>query len=351
MSAYYIDENLSIDEKNPPVNSSPSQPSAAKDSTTPRPVKRVLLVRYSPSGQLTRLTEQLLAPLRQADDIEVHVETLRPRQPYPFPWTFFRFFDAFPESAHLVPPALEPLGLRGDENFDLVILPYQVWFLAPALPVTAFLKDPLAQRLLQGKPVVTLIACRNMWMLAQEKMKQLLADCGARLIDNVVLTDPSPTLVTLITTPYWLLTGRRHFPGLPAAGIDAQSIAGTARFGLALRDGLRQHAERQTAPMLHGLQACRADPRLYLSERAGTRSFYLWGKLLRAAGAPQAPQRKPLLLVYVVFLIALILSVVPLSLLLQALLRPLLKIQSAQLKQRFEMPSGAGDERMGMYEH
>jgi len=336
------------------LNSVPSSPhnySQEDDGSAVPRAKRVLVIGYSQSGQLTRIAERILAPLRQAGDVEVRVETLRPRQPYPFPWTFFSFLDAFPESAHLVAPTLEPLTLRGDEEFDLVILPYQVWFLAPSLPVTAFLKHPLAQRLLCGKPVVTVIACRNMWMLAQEKMKQMLSDCGARLIDNVVLTDPSPTLVTLLTTPYWLLTGHKRLLALPAAGVDDSSVAQAERFGYALRDGLRRNAERGDGPMLHGLKACVADPRLYLSERAGTHSFYLWGKLLRAAGGPGALGRKPLLMVYVVFLVLLILSVVPLSLLVQAALRPWLTQQLAALKLRFEMPSGSGQERMGVYEY
>lgn len=332
------------------VNSIHNNNQEGDGSATTR-AKRVLVIGYSQSGQLTRIAERILAPLRQAGDIEVRVETLRPRQPYPFPWTFFSFLDAFPESAHLVAPTLEPLTLRGDEDFDLVILPYQVWFLAPSLPVTAFLKHPLANRLLGGKPVVTVIACRNMWILAQEKMKQMLSHCGARLIDNVVLTDPSPTLLTLVTTPYWLLTGRKQLLALPAAGIDDKCVAQAERFGCALRDGLRRNDEVGQGPMLHGLQACVANPRLYLSERAGTRSFYLWGKLLRAAGGPGAPGRKPLLMVYVVFLILLILSVVPLSLFVQAALRPLLKQRLAGLKQRLELPSGSGQERMGTYEY
>jgi hypothetical protein len=333
------------------VHSSSQNNNKEDDGTAAPRTKRVLVIGYSQSGQLTRIAERILAPLRQAGDIEVRVETLTPQRPYPFPWTFFSFLDAFPESAHLVAPALQPLTLRGDEDFDLVILPYQVWFLAPSPPVTAFLKHPIAQRLLRGKPVVTVIACRNMWMMAQEKMKLLLTDCGARLIDNVVLTDPSATLLTLVTTPYWLLTGRKRLLSLPPAGIDDNSIDRAQRFGCALRDGLRHDAERGPAAMLLGLSACVADPRLYLSERAGTRSFHLWGKLLRAAGGPGAPLRKPLLMAYVVFLILLILSVVPLSLLLQAALRPWLKPQLAALKQRFEMPSGSGQERMGVYEH
>jgi len=323
-----------------------------KDDGSPTPrAKRVLVIGYSQSGQLTQITQSILAPLRQAGDIEVRVETLRPLKPYPFPWTFFRFLDAFPESAHLVAPTLEPLTLKGDEEFDLVILPYQVWFLAPSLPVTAFLKHPVAQRLLCGKPVVTVIACRNMWMMAQEKMKKMLSDTGSRLIDNVVLIDPSPTLMTLVTTPYWLLTGRKRLWSFPAAGIDDRSVAQAGRFGCALRDGLRLNAELAQEPMLHGLKACVADPRLYLSERAGTRSFYLWGKLLRAAGGPCSLWRKPLLVLYVVFLVLLILSVVPLSLLVQAVLRPWLSPQLAAMKRQFEMPSGSGQDRMGMYEY
>lgn len=312
--------------------------------------KRVLVIQYSQTGQLTQIAQRILTPLQQAGNIDVHVETLHPSKPYPFPWSIFRFFDAFPESAHLVPPELEPLALRGDEDFDLVVLPYQVWFLAPSPPITAFLKNPLAQRVLQGKPVVTVIACRNMWMMAHEKMRFLLSQCGARLIDNIVLTDSSPTLVTLVTTPYWLLTGKKRLLGFAPAGIDDGSIARASRFGAALRDALRDDTERGPGPLLAGLEACVVNPRLYVSERAGTRSFFLWGKLLRAAGGPGAFWRKPLLVLYVVFLVALILSVVPVSLALQAALRPLLGRKMAQLKQQFEAPSGSGQERMGLYE-
>jgi hypothetical protein len=340
---------ISIDRKVISVLSSINNQNKADAGSVATRTKRVLVLSYSQSGQLTRIVNSLLAPLRQDPAIEIHIELLRPRAPYPFPWSIFSFFDVFPESAHLVGPELEPLTLTGDEDFDLVILPYQVWFLAPSLPITAFFRHPVAQRLLRGKPVVTVIACRNMWMLAQEKMKKMLAACSARLIDNVVLTDPSPTLVTLVTTPWWLLTGRKVFLGFPPAGIDDISIARAERFGLALCDGLRANAEREAEPLLRGLNACKANPGLLVSERAGTRSFYLWGKFLRAAGGPQAVARKPLLLLYIIFLILLIVTVVPISLLMQALLRPLLKRHMSDLKQRFEMPSGSGVERMKTY--
>lgn len=309
------------------------------------------MLSYSQTGQLAEITRRIVAPLQQDASIAVHIETLRPVPAYPFPWKFFSFLDAFPESAHMVAPALQPLTLRGDEDFDLVILPYQVWFLAPSLPITAFLKHPLAKKLLSGKPVVTVIACRNMWMMAQEKMKGLLDACGARLLDNVVLTDPASTMATLFTTPLWLLTGKRDLLKMfPPAGVDMASIQASSRFGHALRDALQNDQERGTAPLLAGLKAVTADPHLLLSEKAGTRSFYLWGALLRAVGKPGQLRRRPFLILYVIFLITLILSIVPLSLLLQALLRPFMRRRFAATRQRFETPSGSGMERLPLYE-
>lgn len=315
----------------------------------PRP-KRVLAVCYSQTGQLSRIAEHFLAPLRESSAVALHLEVLRPLHDYPFPWPFLRFFDTFPETVHAVAPPLQPLSLKGDEDFDLVIVFYQVWFLAPAQPVTAFLQQPLAEQLLRDKPVVTVIACRNMWLMAQEKMKAMLDRLGARLLDNVVLVDPSPTMASLLTTPLWLLSGKRDFIKLlPPAGVDDTAVAATRRFGLALRDGLGRDKERGTAPLLRGLHAVDANPHLLVSEKAATRSFYLWGKLLRAVGEPGQLRRMPALMLYVVFLVTLILTVVPLSLLIQALLRPLLRKRFARLKERFDAPSGAGSERMHRY--
>lgn len=315
-----------------------------------RPAKRVLVLLYSQTGQLAEITRRIIEPLQNDPALSVRVEMLRPVKPYPFPWSFFKFLDAFPESAHMVPPELQPLSLTGDEDFDLVILPYQVWFLAPSLPITAFLKHPLAKKLLAGKPVVTVIACRNMWMLAHEKLKTMLHACGARLLDNVVLVDPSPTMASLWTTPFWLLSGKKDFlKFLPPAGVDAASILAVRRFGLALRDALANDGERGSAPLLSGLKAVDSDPHLLVSEKAATRSFFLWGNLLRAVGGPGQLRRYPFLILYVIFLITLISTVVPLSLLLQALLRPLMRQRFASLKQKFDAPSGAGSERMNLY--
>jgi len=314
--------------------------------TAPGTPKRILVLRYSQTGQLDAVTDSLLAPLKSDPSLLIHEERLQPLQPFTYPWPVLRFFDAFPESAHLAPGPLQALSLRGDERFDLVILPWQVWFLAPSQPITAFLQHPVAAQVLRNTPVVSLIACRNMWMLAFDKFKGLLDDCGARLIDNIVLTDPGPTLATLVTTPRWLLTGKKAgFWGLPDAGLRPDQIAGAHRFGVALRTALAANLERGPGPLLHGLGAVQANARLYISEKAGTRSFYLWGKLIRAVGGPGSALRQPLVLLYVLFLFLLILTVVPISLSLQALARPWCRGWLNRIRTHYELPSGSNTER------
>lgn len=325
--------------------------SNASPPTAQGPLKRVLVVVYTQTGQLSAIAHRLIEPLVDDADIAVHIENLRPQRAFPFPWPFFRFLDAFPESALMTPGHLAPLGVPAEAPFDLVILCYQVWFLAPSQPVTAFLQSDAGARLLGGRPVVTVVACRNMWLMAHRRLSALLAGVHARHLDNVVFTDRAPTFATLVTTPLWLLTGRRRVvPGLPPAGVADDDIRRSIRFGRALRDALRAGQERGDGPLLAGLGAACARPELLASEQAGTRSFRLWGRLLRRAGPPGAWQRVPLLVLYLVFLVAIIVTVIPVSLTLQAALRPVLRKRLAATKRAFEQPSGSGVERLAHYD-
>jgi hypothetical protein len=286
--------------------------------------KRVLLVHFSQTGQLARVARKLTTPLAQAHDVELVEEVLRPRPAYPFPWPAWRFLDAMPESVLLDPPQLEALTvLPANARFDLVVLAYQVWFLAPAGPVVAFLQSVAGRALVRGRPVITVVACRNMWLTAHETMKRLVAEAGGELRDNVVLTDQSGTLASFITTPRWLLTGKRDaFWGLPAAGVAEADIAATDRFGHALVAALRAGRERAPGALLAGVGAAKVDPNLVFSERAGGRAFRLWSRIIRLGGAPGGVGRLPLLALFCVYLVVMIIVVVPPSLLLQRLLRP-----------------------------
>ncbi len=72
------------------------------------------------------------------------------------------------------------------------------------------------------------------------------------------------------------------------------------------------------------------------------RSFRLWGKLLRACGL-----RRLVLALYVVFLVAMLLTVVPVVFVLKTLLSPFTRARIARQRQYFAAPSGESGELLG----
>lgn len=307
-------------------------------------MKRILVVYYTQSGQLERSARAVAAPLEAAGHA---VEWLRlePASPYPFPWGFWAFLDSFPEAVALDPPALAPWSARAS-RYDLVLLCWSPWFLSPAPPTTAFLKSDPGRALLKDTPVVTLTANRGMWVLAQEQVLALLAAAGARHSDHIALVDPHK-LGSFVTTPAWMLTGRQDaVRGLPRAGVPDAEVAAASRFGKALAQALADGTLDGCRPVLTGLGAATVDPGLLMSEKIGRRSFRVWSKIVRTAGGPGAPMRRPVLAIYVMFLVAMIVTVVPVSLLVRTLLKPLLRARLAAQAATYERPSGAGTERM-----
>ena len=314
---------------------------------------KVLVIHYSQSGQLTEVARSMIAPLEQCDDVEVTWQELRPVRPYPFPWPLIEFFDTFPECVYGDAPPNQPLDIPPGTDFDLVVIAYQVWFLSPSLPVTTFLQSEQAKRLLGGKPVITLIGCRNMWLSAQDRMKSMLTHVGARLVDNVVLVDQGPAWATFITTPRWVLTGKRNgFWGIfPPAGISPEDIAGASRFGHALLTAMPDIARGEPGPFLSGLKAVTVSPALIVPEKLGYRSFRIWGRLLRSLGKHGQPVRRAVLVFYIAFLVTLILTVVPLGGIIRAALKPIMRRKLEAQVRVLEAPSGSSDARMAEYRH
>jgi len=189
-----------------------------------------------------------------------------------------------------------------------------------------------------------------MWLSAHEKVKALLAERGARQIDNVVLVDQGPPWATFVTTPRWMFTGKKEgFWGIfPPAGVSATEIAGAERFGRALADALPQ-VKSASGPLLAGLGAVKVNPGYIAGERIAHRSFRVWGRLLRAIGPIGHPVRQWVLVIYAVFLITMILTVMPVSIIVRALLRPFLRRKLDAEVARLEAPSGSSTERLAQY--
>lgn len=306
---------------------------------------RILCLYYSQTGQLEKVARSVCEPLLNSDNITVDMFPLEPEIPFEFPWPFMTFFNTFPETVHEDAIALKPLPLSDEQlaAYDLVIFAYQVWFLTPSLPSSSFLQTEQAKILFKDTPVMTLIACRNMWLMAQEIMKERLEGLGAKLIDNVALIDSASTAMSFVATPLWMLTGKKGPIGpVPKAGVSDHDIDSAKRFGVAMEQAITQGTQFD-APLLKGLAAVKINANLILSEKMARRGFVLWGLLIRFIGRKLPILRKPVVALYIVYLLTLILTFVPITAIIKKLLAPLMKDKIAKQVAYFAAPSGDED--------
>lgn len=264
---------------------------------------KILVVYFTQTGQLRRIIDHVLEPLQ--GKVDVKFEEIIPERPFPWPWSKHEFFDAMPETVLGRPRGIQPLKVDPGEHFDLVILAYQPWFLSPSQPTAAFLQSPEAGRLLKGKPVVTLLGCRNMWLNAQEKTKKYLSDIGANLVGNIVLVDKSPNLVSLITVLRWTGKGKKEpFFIFPQAGVQEKEILESGRFAAPLLQALEQKKFDGLQEQLLKLDSVELKPGLIVLENRGRGPFRFWAKFISEKGAPGAAERKGRVTMYRIILLA-----------------------------------------------
>ena len=303
-------------------------------------MRKILVVNYSQTGQLTRITNSITEPLLNNDSIQVDFLTIKPQVDFPFPWSFFKFFQVMPESVYMKPIALKHND-EPKESYDLIILSYQVWFLSPSLPISSFLQSKQAKILFDGTPVITVIGCRGMWLTAQEKIKSLIKGLNGKLIDNIVLTDDCGAGFSFLATPLWMLTGKKKpLTWVPKAGVSELDITQSQRFGFAIKERFELNEHKLTEPIMTGLQPVKINEKLIISEKVGHRSFKVWGKLLMLLGPQNSLRRSLGLCFYFIFLLTLILTVVPITALIIKLISPLFSKQINKQKAYYAQPSG-----------
>ncbi len=251
---------------------------------------RILVLYYSQTGQLRRILDSIVSDIKDKADIEY--ACIEPVTPFPFPWTPLKFFDAMPETVVHTPSPVKPLAAEvTGKNYDLIIFGYQPWFLNPSQPVTAFLQAEFAN-IFKGKPVITVIGCRNMWLHSQEKVKAYLAGLDAQLVGNIVLADTNPNLVSTLTVIRWAFKGQKEASGLlPAAGVQDEDIAAANRFGKTIYQHFVDDNLFDLQRSLLAQGAIALKPGLVILEQRGIKNFRFWGKYILAKGGPGDPAR------------------------------------------------------------
>lgn len=254
-------------------------------------MKNILVVNYSQSGQLNEIIDQFLKPF---DPETVERLEIFPAKPFVFPWTSDEFFDKMPECVQEDPIELQPLHF-GAEQYDLIVLGYQPWFLSPSLPVTSLLKNEAFKRVVSGgTPIVTVIGGRNMWLNSQESIKKLIAEAGGKLVGNIPLMDRVSNLVSAVTILHWMLTGRKDkkWGIFPKPGVSDEDIQSASRFGAIVKQAYdnRNYAGLQKEIMATGLITIPTDI-LFIEGRA-KKLFRIWANLIKTKGTTPEKRKR-----------------------------------------------------------
>jgi len=278
-------------------------------------MKKILVVYFSQTGQLTEIVKSVLSPVEKSQDVSLVFEELRPKRKFPFPWTSQQFCDVFPESFQEIPCELEPFNFNPDDDFDLIVLAYTVWYMSPSIPVATFLQSPEAQKVIKNRPVVTIIGCRNMWLLAQEKVKTRIYDMGGRIAGNVVLMDKALNLIGIVTIAYWMFTGKkdRCLKIFPRPGVSGTDIKEAKRFGHIILKELSKDKIDMDQTVLNEHGAICVLPSYIIFEKRIQKIFKIWSNFILQKGGPGDPNRRFRVRLFFYYLLLAIFLIAPLA--------------------------------------
>ncbi|HMK27762.1 MAG TPA: hypothetical protein VK483_17145 [Chitinophagaceae bacterium] len=242
--------------------------------------KKVLVIYYSQSGQLSDIINSLTGPLKEAGHA-VEIIRVQPAKAYPFPWKGKSFFAVMPDCVLGVPTELQPFQLK-ETAYDLVIIGYQAWFLSPSIPSNSILAHPSVKAVLKNTPVLTITGARNMWISAMERIRKMLKESEARHAGNIVLVDKHANFVSFVTILYWMFTGKRDRylkifpkPGVSDADIDHCKVFGTVvekYLSNGNYDGMQEELVQQ--------KAVRVKYNLMFIESKAKRIFGIWANFI-----------------------------------------------------------------------
>lgn len=245
-------------------------------------MKEVLIIYYSQSGQLKDILTNIASTISD-EQVNVSYHEIIPKKKFPFPWTQEEFYGAFPETFLQIPTPLEAVpSNKLQKNYDLVILGYTTWYLTPSIPINSFLKSEEAKALLANTQVVTVSASRNMWIMAQEKVKKLLITNRAKLVGNIALVDKNINHISVITIVHWLMGGKKtKMLGIfPKPGVSDQDIEEASRFGIPIKDALLQNEYSKLQDILLEIGAVKVDSSLIATDIRGNIVFTKWANHL-----------------------------------------------------------------------
>jgi len=277
--------------------------------------KKVLVLYYSQTGQLTEIVTSFVVPFAEAG-VSVEVVRAKPKNDFAFPWTSERFFDAMPETVLAVPSPMGKIEFK-EAKYDLVVFAYQPWYLSLSIPANSILATDEVKKILKDTPVVTLIGARNMWLSSQEKLKKILREAGANLVGNIALVDRNQNSISAITILHWMMNGKKDkYLGIfPKPGISDEDISNSKVFGKTVLEFLQKENFDGLQEQLVSQNAVDIKADYMIIEKLAPRLFLIWANFIS-----KRKNRAAWLVVYKYYLLFALFIIAPIVLTVNAIL-------------------------------
>ncbi|NOR86253.1 MAG: dialkylresorcinol condensing enzyme DarA [Bacteroidales bacterium] len=256
-------------------------------------MKKILIAYYTQSGQIKEILDQYTQPFLNSQEYELHYHQILPVNDFPFPWNSEQFFDVFPEAVTEAGCELQPMPKELIQEYDLIILGLQVWYLSPSIPITAFLTSNDFESIAKNTPIITINGCRNMWFMAHRSLIKYLEQAQAKHLGHLVLFDKVNNLISVVTIMYWAYNAKKDslWGIFPKPGITDHDIKGAKKYG----EQLKEFWERDELNKLQtqyiksgGVQVL---PHMMSMEHKAKRIFKIWTQFVLKKGGSKNPER------------------------------------------------------------
>lgn len=185
--------------------------------------RTVLVLSFSFTGQTRRVAAALAEGFRSRgwNVEEAALVMADERYPLPFPWR-----RLWRQLLGWIPPqllgrrcriALVPEFTAASRAYDLICIGSPTWWLSPALPISSFLQDDAARRLLAGRSFAVFTVARSFWRLNAWRVATLARRCGGRHVASRGFVFPGHQLQSFAALACYLRTGvsSARWCGLP----------------------------------------------------------------------------------------------------------------------------------------
>ncbi|GGG35368.1 dialkylrecorsinol condensing enzyme DarA [Bizionia arctica] len=276
-------------------------------------MKEILVIHYSQSGQLSEIVNNIVSPLK-TEEINLTFLKIEMETPFPFPWNKKEFYGVFPETFLQIPQKTKPVPEAIlNKKYDLIVFGFSIWYLTPSLPTTSFLNSPDAKKLFANTTVITVIGCRNMWIMAQEKMKKKLQELQANLVGNIVLVDRHINHISVITIAQWMFSGKKErFLGIfPKPGVSQEDIDNAVKFGPIIKRHILNNNYLTLQSELLKEDAVKVKPFLITVDKRANILFSKWAQLIKSRGDKNPEKRQLYVNLFNFYLLFVIWTIAP----------------------------------------